>query len=77
MLPRMSKYVKYILPHLTEFLCAGVHFLQFLNALTCRPIAIFFERLIFGESFPNILISRDLMRQKSALWQYILKKYPT
>ena len=41
----MSSYVKYILLHLTELLYAGVHFLQFLNALTCSPITIFFKRL--------------------------------
>ena len=48
-------------------------FLQFLNALTCSPVTIFFKCLKFEESFPKILISRQLM-QKRTLWHYILKK---
>ena len=60
----MRSYAKYIFLHLTWFLYAGVHFLQFFNALTYSPITTFFKRLKFEESFPKILISRHLMQQK-------------
>ena len=36
-------YSKYKLFHLQKSLYAGVHLLQFLNALTCSPITIFFK----------------------------------
>ena len=36
-------YSKYKLFHLQKSLYAGVHLLQFLNALTCSPITLFFK----------------------------------
>ena len=39
----MIIYSKYLLLHLQQSLYAGVHLLQFLNALTCSPITVFFK----------------------------------